>query len=218
MAPHVLLPRPWTADRLDLAADQRHHLAKVLRTAPGDPLTYTDGAGTVGRGVLEGGAVVRGGEATVTPPPPLVVAVAPPAARDRLRFLVEKLCELEVSRVVWLTTRRGEGRPPPAGKAAAWAVAALEQCRGAHLTAVDDDVTPLDALPPPLVVAAPGGGAFPAGGGTLTVAVGPEGGWAPGEVPDGLPTVGLGRTVLRVETAAVVAAVLAHRRGVDVLS
>mgnify|MGYP002076409617 CR=1 FL=1 len=63
-----------------------------------------------------------------------------------------------------------------------------------------------------------GGGAFPAGVGTLTVAVGPEGGWAPGEVPDGLPTVGLGRTVLRVETAAVVAAVLAHRRGVDVLS
>ena len=40
------------------------------------------------------------------------------------------------------------------------------------------------------------------------VLVGPEGGWAPEELAVGLPTVGLGPTVLRVETAAVAAGVL----------
>jgi hypothetical protein len=40
------------------------------------------------------------------------------------------------------------------------------------------------------------------------VLVGPEGGWAPEELSVGLPTVGLGPTVLRVETAAVAAGVL----------
>lgn len=38
------------------------------------------------------------------------------------------------------------------------------------------------------------------------VLVGPEGGWAPGELPDHLPRFGLGPTILRTETAAVAAA------------
>jgi 16S rRNA U1498 N3-methylase RsmE len=39
-----------------------------------------------------------------------------------------------------------------------------------------------------------------------SVVVGPEGGFAPGEIPGHLPLWDLGPTVLRVETAAVVAA------------
>jgi 16S rRNA U1498 N3-methylase RsmE len=38
------------------------------------------------------------------------------------------------------------------------------------------------------------------------VVIGPEGGWASGEVPDDVALWGLGDTVLRVETAALVAA------------
>lgn len=210
MIPHVLVPRPWAEERIGLRPDQSHHLERVLRIRSGGPVTYTDGAGTTGRGALDGGTVVRGPETTVPALPSLVVAVAPPASRDRLRFVVEKLAELEVTRIAWLATRRGEGRPPPAEKAAAWAAAALEQSRGAHLTAVDAAFTTLDSLPGPAVVALPGGATVPAGG-PLTVAVGPEGGWEPGEVPEGMPAVGLGRTILRVETAALAAAVLARR-------
>ena len=40
---------------------------------------------------------------------------------------------------------------------------------------------------------------------TPTVLVGPEGGFAPGELAMGLPVVGLGATVLRIETAAIAA-------------
>ncbi|MGH9283940.1 MAG: 16S rRNA (uracil(1498)-N(3))-methyltransferase, partial [Acidimicrobiales bacterium] len=38
--------------------------------------------------------------------------------------------------------------------------------------------------------------------------VGPEGGWDPGELAAGLPTVGFGPTTLRAGTAAVVAGVV----------
>ena len=41
-----------------------------------------------------------------------------------------------------------------------------------------------------------------------TVLVGPEGGWSPAERGFGLPTVALGPTVLRTETAAVTAGAL----------
>jgi 16S rRNA U1498 N3-methylase RsmE len=44
--------------------------------------------------------------------------------------------------------------------------------------------------------------------GVRAVAVGPEGGWAPGEWAEERRRVGLGPTVLRGETAAVVAAAL----------
>jgi 16S rRNA (uracil1498-N3)-methyltransferase len=51
------------------------------------------------------------------------------------------------------------------------------------------------------------------GGATLSLAtpvllVGPEGGWSPAELAVGLPTVDLGATILRVETAAIVAGTL----------
>lgn len=212
MIPHLLVPRPWAEERIGLSSDQGHHLERVLRIRSGGPVTYTDGTGTTGRGTVDDAVIIRGPETTVPALAPLVVAVAPPASRERLRFVVEKLAELEVTRVAWLATRRGEGRPPPAEKAAAWAAAALEQSRGAHLTVVDAALSTLDSLPGPVVVAIPGGGIVPAGG-PLTVAIGPEGGWEPGEVPAGMPAAGLGRTILRVETAAVAAAVLV-RRGV----
>ncbi|MFQ5516012.1 MAG: RsmE family RNA methyltransferase [Acidimicrobiia bacterium] len=44
-------------------------------------------------------------------------------------------------------------------------------------------------------------------GDLITVAIGPEGGWAPGELPPGRRRFSLGPTVLRTETAAVAAAV-----------
>ena len=130
---------------------------------------------------------------------------------ERLRFLVEKLVELEVARIEWLATRRGEGRPPPAEKARAWAVGALEQCKGTRLPGIGERLVPLAGLDEPVVAAVPGGGRI-SDLSPLTIAVGPEGGWAPGELAVTVPTVGLGRTVLRVETAAIVAAVLVRAR------
>jgi 16S rRNA (uracil1498-N3)-methyltransferase len=66
----------------------------------------------------------------------------------------------------------------------------------------------------PVTLAEAGGG--PPGLGRPVLAVGPEGGWDPDERDAFGPTVGLGATVLRAETAAVAAGALlcALRSGV----
>lgn len=205
--PHVFLPPPWPATVVPLDPARLHHLRDVLRLTPGEPVEYTDGRGTVGRGHVTGDGMERGDEHSVAAPRvSLTMAVAPPAARDRARFLVEKLAELGVGRLVWLRTGHGEGRPPAAEKAAAWAAAALEQSRGAWRMEVTAGWTSWEALVPPVVVADAGGGPLPEELASLTVAVGPEGGWHPPEVPAGLARVSLGERVLRVETAALAAA------------
>jgi len=202
--PHLLAEEPWDGEALAVTRDQLHHLEKVLRVEPGQEVSYTNGRGTIGTGVYEAGRIIRDREATVPRPSPLTMAVAPPASRDRCRFLVEKLGELGVARLVWLSTRNGEGRIPHLGKTTAWAVSALEQSRGGWLMEVGTDLVAWDDLDRPLVVAVPGGGTevFE----VRTVAIGPEGGLDPAEIPADAASIDLGLTILRVETAAVVAA------------
>ena len=208
--PHLLLPPPWGGPEIPLSAAHLRHLRRVLRLGDGADLSYSDGAGNLGGGVLRGEAVVRGSERAVPRPEPEVsVAVAPPAKGDRVRYLVEKLAELGVDRLIWLTTRFGEGRIPRPDKAAAWAQSALEQSRGAWILQFDGPVrvdeltgastlwvTERESFPPPSV--AMGG----------IVVVGPEAGFAEGEVPAAATRIGLGRRILRVETAAIVGATL----------
>lgn len=205
--PHLLLAEPWEGETISLDHETSHHIATVLRRQPGDPVTYTDGAGAFGEGVLVEGAVRRGPESAVSEPPITVLAVAPPSARDRARFLVEKLAELGVAELIWLRTRHGEGRPPSPDKVGMWCRSALEQSRGTWLMRVSGPVS-ISELPPGTVFADSTGERVDLTG-VPCVAVGPEGGWAPDEIPAGASTVALGTTVLRVETAAIVAAVRA---------
>jgi RsmE family RNA methyltransferase len=131
--------------------------------------------------------------------------------------MIEKLAELEVRRITFLQTRFGAGRLPDLSKATAWAIGALEQSQGAWLPEIVPGWTDpasldlanswfadLDGADNPAPVPL-----------ELTIAIGPEGGWGPGEIPENATRLGLGRTVLRVETAAVVAAGLIRSRGPD---
>ncbi len=206
--PHLYLGAPWPDAAIPLPDDTRHHLERVLRIRPGASVSYTDGAGTVGDGRIDGGHVVRGEERSVAPPAPAVtVAVAPPRSKDRARFVVEKLAELGIDRLVWLITRHGEGKPPPWPRSRAWAEAALEQSRGAHLMGIAGP-TPIAELTAPLWVATQGAELPPATDTAVTLAVGPEGGFSAGDTAPGATPVGLGSRVLRTETAAVVGATL----------
>ena len=214
--PHLYVKGPWESDELALSDEHRRHLGRVLRLADGAAVSYTDGMGTTGDGVLAGDAVQRGIEMQVpVPAPEVMVAVAPPRKPNRVRFLVEKLAELGVDRLIWLRTRHGEGRPPRTEKVDAWAQAALEQSRGAWalrfggpMSLEDLPSSPAlwvaerESFPPPSVV----------DGGILVI--GPEAGFAEGEAPPGANRLGLGSRVLRVETASVVgAAILLDRSG-----
>ncbi|HLF42702.1 MAG TPA: 16S rRNA (uracil(1498)-N(3))-methyltransferase [Acidimicrobiia bacterium] len=202
--PHLLIETAWDDETLMPTSDQIHHLERVLKVAPGEAVSYTDGRGTVGTGFYENSRISRDHEGTVPRPSPLTLAVAPPASRDRSRFLVEKLSEMGIARLLWLSTRRGEGRIPHIVKTMSWAVSALEQSRGGWLMEIGTELVGWDDLDRPLVVAMPGGGneVFE----VRTVAVGPEGGLDPAEIPADAASIDLGTTILRVETAAVVAA------------
>jgi 16S rRNA U1498 N3-methylase RsmE len=207
--PHLFVPEAWDAEELVVPDAAHQHLTRVLRYGAGELVTYTDGVGTFGEGTWMGGTVRRGPEHRVAPPGPhLTIAVAPPKARERQRFIVEKLQEVEVDALVWLTTRHTEGRPPSAERSGAWAIGALEQSRGTRLMQCTSGS--LSDLEEPIVARLDGGAVsdLTAVEGRITIAIGPEGGFTESEVGPSTPSLALGRTVLRTETAAVAAGIL----------
>jgi len=202
--PHIAVGAPWDGPEAPLTAAQWRRLTKVLRLRRGDAVSYTDGLGAVGTGTILDRSLVRGEERRAPRGRELWVAAAPPASRDRQRFLVEKLAELGVARLLWLRSERGKGRVASGPRLFAWALSALEQSRGAWLMETDPELVDWGELAAPVVVCRRGGPPAPPHG--ATVVVGPEGGFADGEIPPDASCWGLGPTVLRVETAAVAAA------------
>jgi 16S rRNA (uracil1498-N3)-methyltransferase len=199
---------------------EAHHLVDVLRLRPGEHVVACDGEGTwtlcTFRGATgdpDGSALLEVAADAVTSAtngPAITVAFAP-VKGDRPEWVVQKLTELGVDRIVPLRTARsvvrwegtrGARSLDRLGRVAREAAA---QSRRTWLPRVEP-VTPLEGLAE-LVGAAPVL-AVP-GGGTLSldrpvVAVGPEGGWDDAELRYG-EGVGLGPTVLRSETAALLA-------------
>ena len=218
-----------------LSADDAHHLGRVLRLRAGEEVIVSDGAGHWARtrwtgadggapGALAalgalGDTAGPGGDGTVqfeaAPTPALTVAFAPTKG-ERPEWVIQKLTELGIDRVVPLVSERSVVRWSGArGKGAVErlrrvAREAAGQCRRVWLPDVSE-VVRFDSLgslgaPGDVVLAQLSGDRLRAS--QLVVAVGPEGGWSADELASGLPTVGFGLSVLRAETAAVTAAAL----------
>jgi 16S rRNA (uracil1498-N3)-methyltransferase len=207
-ASHVLV-----ADVTDPALDEQaaHHLARVLRLRDGAIVTVTDGAGRWRPCRLVGRDVEPDGDVLAEPvPPPVTVAVAPPKG-ERLDWLVRKCTEVGVTELVLVEAERSVVRWDAARAAKHLtrlrriAAEAAMQSRRVWLPVVAGPVPAAEALADALV-AEPGG--RPVRQGDTRIAVGPEGGWTPAELAYASERVSLGPYVLRVETAAVVAATL----------
>lgn len=190
----------------------------MLRIGAGDAVSYTDGAGTVASGVLgpDSVAIERGDEIVLPRPGRIVhLVVAPPRSRDRQRWLVEKVSEIGVASIAWLIgSKYGQTKPPRSDRCQQWADAALEQSRGSHRTIVLDQPVQFSTLPDQVWFADVGGD--PVAVVTeeeVTVVVGPEGGWADDELDSDVRRLSFGHRILRVETAAVVAAILLGNTG-----
>ncbi|HEX4216970.1 MAG TPA: RsmE family RNA methyltransferase [Acidimicrobiales bacterium] len=198
-----------------------HHLTAALRLRDGEIVVAGDGAGRWARcrmqvGARRGATLERVGpvEATDAPEPAVTVAFAP-VKGDRPEWVVQKLTELGVDRIVPILTARSVVRWE--GDRASRAVERLRrvaregaaQCRRAWLPEVAA-VTSLGSLAAltgmPTALADPGGA--PPDLARPVVAIGPEGGWDPAELEAGFDRVGLGSTILRAETAAVAAGTL----------
>ncbi|MDH5373719.1 MAG: RsmE family RNA methyltransferase [Acidimicrobiia bacterium] len=207
--PHLYLPGPWSESRIPLDGIQLNHLTKVLRRVAQSPMSYTNGNGRIGAGTFDGYAVVRGDERDIPKPAPtLCIAVAPPRAKDRVRFLVEKLSELGVDELQWINTDLGQGSPPQSAKAASWAIAALEQSRGAWLMEISGPVDLEDLTGHVVIADVTGGGFVTTAAERYTLVVGPEGGLREVEYSGKAPRISLSDGILRTETAAVVGAAI----------
>ena len=197
-------------------ADARH-LAGPRRLGEGALVELFDPAGRTAPAALAGGARAR---LTADPSPPasrprlVVVAAVPKGARAD--WLAEKLAELAVTIWVPLVADRS-AVDPGGGRLARWRRLAHEAAKqsGAPPMAVADPARSADLDPAGATVLSTERDARPlAPAGDLTLWVGPEGGWSPAELARfdaaGAAFAALGPTVLRVETAAVVAAGVAR--------
>jgi len=207
--PHVFVA---DLEALDLEDRDDHHLRRVLRLRPGATFTASDGAG--------GWRPCRLGASTAEPdgpvghvdaPEPQLTVAAALVKGDRPDWMVQKLSEIGVDRIIVLHTERSvvrwdaERAPRHLDRLRKVAREAAMQSRRCWLPAVDGprSVAEVSDLP----------GAAPAepGGRPLTLAtpsvlIGPEGGWTAAELALLAPAVDLGPGILRTETAAVVAA------------
>jgi 16S rRNA (uracil1498-N3)-methyltransferase len=226
---HRLWLEKLAPGQLVLGGERAHYLRGVLRLGVGDELAVYAGDGQRGRATVRAVSpdVVELVVSDVGPAPASAIelTVAVPAPKgERADWAVEKLTELGVARLVWITTERTVVVPKGQNRAARWqrlAEAAAKQAGRARTPRLDGPVS-LDevlAMPaerryiahpggPPLVHEVASTGEFA----SAILLVGPEGGFTEAEVlrarASGYIAVGLGLFTLRMETAVIAGAAI----------
>lgn len=217
---------------LTLPPESSHHAKKVLRLKVGDEVELFDDGGEVGQGVIQDLSsnlvIVRVDSKAHASGVGIEVQIASAIPKaSRADWMIEKLSELGVSRFTPLATERSVVLPEGSGKRDRWNRLAEEAARQSGRAGVMkiDLLTRLDQ------VVDGGVGIYCSteqpsrplreviGRMQMTpvrLVIGPEGGWTDKELRllqarDWQPA-SLGTTILRVETAALVAATLALHR------
>jgi 16S rRNA (uracil1498-N3)-methyltransferase len=189
-----------------------HHLRRVLRLRDGESITVTDGAGSWRLGAFVRDRLEPDGETTVEPKPEprLTLATALPKG-ERAEWLVQKSTEIGIDRIVLIDAERsvvrwdGDRAARNVDRLRRIAADAAMQSRRVWLPEIDG-VRPVADVIDGMAAAEPDGRALRQS--DVAIAVGPEGGWSDDELSLAGDRVSLGPHVLRVETAAVVAATL----------
>jgi len=223
-------PTFTAGQRLALPPAEAHHAAHVLRLRPGDAIALFDGAGSaalarvaeVRRGAVTA-LVEEAGPPLARPAPIVHLAFAVPKG-GRLDWLLEKATELGAASLRPIVFERSvAGGALSLAQRRRWrsrCVSAAKQAGLDFLPTIEDPMPLADYLAAPRdglglvgdlsADARPFSAAVSGQAGaprTYNIAVGPEGGLTAGEREAlrraGFVPVRLGRTVLRVETAAV---------------
>lgn len=223
---------PDIADTLTLPESDSGHCVRVLRMRSGDELEVVDGRGNLYScrladdspkhatvDILSCRALPRVWSSDIT------IAVAPTKNADRMEWLVEKLVEIGVDRIVPLRCRHSERKAINTERLRKIAVSAMKQSLKAVLPRIDD-MTPFDqylakehsaakfiaycdpSIPRQLLARKYTPGVDTA------ILIGPEGDFDPTEIRAALDggwcAVTLGDNRLRTETAALVACDTCH--------
>ncbi len=211
-------------------AAESHHARDVMRLGIGDNVELFDSAGRTASGPIVGVDPTVGVQVTAIAPPParaqIVVASAVPKG-NRADWMIEKLAEIGVSRFIPLQTARSVVHPEGTGKLDRWQRLASEAAKQSHRTG-NLQISPLTALPALVrniqvqnaaawfLTTRPPADSFAAAIVALQadrpayLLIGPEGGWTDPEEDAfraaSFTAVALTPSILRIETAALVAA------------
>ena len=193
--------------------DDAHHLFRVLRLRDGEAVTVSDGFGSWRTTTVAGHSLLPSGDVHAEPMPPQVTIAAAIPKGDRLEWMVQKLTEVGVAEIVFLHCERsvvrwtGDRAVKQLERQQRVAREASMQSRRVWLPHLRGAVPYADIAGRPDAIAAdPSGEPLRDRVAPVTVLIGPEGGLTQQEMGTA-PNVGRwGTTILRVETAAVVAA------------
>lgn len=233
-----------TGERLTLSLEESHHLLRVLRLERGDEVFVFDGCGNEYRcrfAEPDGKRAVVEVAETLTDEveSPLALVLAQALAKgEKFDWIVQKATELGVCRIVPLLTAQADVRlkdEQASRRRERWQRIALEaakQCGRRRLVEISEPLRVKEFLQNAaagvrlycserggaLLEEALIGDVVDRQTSTVTVFVGPEGGWSNAEIDCfadyHCQPVTLGRRILRAETAAIVAvALLQHRLG-----
>jgi 16S rRNA (uracil1498-N3)-methyltransferase len=219
-----------TTGRLALPADEAHHARDVLRLETGTLVELFDDAGKVARGKLQLEAdaiafvLVESLHEAFDAGFALTIATAVPKG-ERADWMIEKLSELGVARLIPLATARSVVLPSGVGKRQRWERLAIESAKQSRRRGVlhIDPLTPLSEALTSGWYLSTDPAAVPLAQKLaelqekeLRLYVGPEGGWTDAECAafdqSGLTGVKLTDTILRIETAAIAAAAMVLSR------
>ena len=214
-----------------LAGEEAHHLARVLRVRPGDPVTLFDGRGREAEAKVvwagSGEILLEVGPPREVPLPerPVVLGISLPG-NVKIEEIINQATQMGASRIIPLVTERTVVKLSPERWKAKGerlnrvALEAAKQCEVSRLPVIEP-LTPWKELLPsfsrfPLVLIAAVEGphepleallAPSTGKGEVLVLIGPEGDFTPEELQAarraGARPFSLGPTVLRCETAVV---------------
>lgn len=224
---------PDIESTLTLPESDSGHCVRVLRMSAGQPVEIVDGLGNLYRCLLAEAhpkharvEIVEKIHLPKTWPGTITIAVAPTKNNDRMEWLVEKLTEIGVDRIVPLRCRHSERKDINTDRLRKIAVSAMKQSLKALLPEIDP-MTPLTAFLEsrgtnpdnfiaycdPSIPRETFARRYRPGTDTC-VLIGPEGDFAPEEIRDALDRgwhpVTFGPERLRTETAALVACDTCH--------
>lgn len=227
---------PTIADDPVLPEADSQHCVRVLRMKPGDDVQVIDGKGGLYRCVLADAhpkhALLTIVERIEQPLPwqqSITIAVAPTKMMDRMEWLVEKLVEVGVNRIVPLRCRYSERKEIKQERLEKIAVAAMKQSLKAVLPVIEP-MTPFSDFIRSMAEASPASQKFVAycapeiprrllthayrPGLDAVMLIGPEGDFSNEEIrmalDAGYQPVSLGESRLRTETAALYACSAFH--------
>ena len=234
LADRFFIDSPFEGSETQLSDDQAHHVANVMRASVGDPLTLFDAHGNEYLTEITAKAKKRVTVKKLSSSRPerkltraITIVVALPKG-DRQKFLIEKLVELGVQRLVPLNTARSVAQvnEKVINRLNKQIIEATKQCRRSYLMEVMPAVSVAQAIAMPandsttsFFVAHPYTDQNLASAKDRLVEsksigwlIGPEGGFSQDEftsmVEAGWSPVSFGEIILRVETAALTAAAI----------